>query len=84
MQNAAPLRKSFFVKYHERKFRIRFAFIEQDYLLNNVKNFSFWLSISVPNSSTELTKEPTIYDFIFLTALYFPKNDNKHPVEMRN
>ena len=54
--------------------------IEQDYLWNNVKNFSFWgylikMSNSVLNFSTESAK-PTIYDFLFFITLYSPKNHN--------
>ena len=54
--------------------------IEQDYLWNNVKSFSFWgylikMSNSVLNFSTESAK-PTIYDFVFLITLYSPKNHN--------
>ena len=40
--------------------------------------------ISVLNFSTESAKKPTIYDLLFLIAIYAPKNDNKHPSEMRN
>ena len=41
------------------------------------------------NFSTEFQykvslKETTIYNSIFLIALYSPKNDNKQPSEMRN
>ena len=42
------------------------------------------ISISVLNFSTESAKERTIYDFLFLIAIYSPKNDNKHPSKMRN
>ena len=34
--------------------------------------------------STESSEKPTIYDFSFFITIYFPKNDNKHPSEMRN
>ena len=56
--------------------------IEQDFLSKNVNKFSF--SFSVLNFSTESAKKTTIYDFIFLIALYSPKNDNKDPSETRN
>ena len=60
--------------------------IEQDYLWDNVKRFSFWgylikMANSVLNFSTESAK-PTIYDFLFLITLYSPKNHNKHPSEL--
>ena len=42
------------------------------------------ISISVLNFSTESTKKPTIYDSLFLIAIYSPENDSKHPSEMRN
>ena len=32
---------------------------------------------------TESSKKPTIYDLLFLAVIYFPKNDNKHPSEVR-
>ena len=35
------------------------------------------------NLSTESAKK-TIYNLLFLIALYSPKNDNKQPPEMRN
>ena len=40
--------------------------------------------ISVLNFSTESAKKPTIYDLLFLIAIYSPKNDSKHPSEMRD
>ena len=42
------------------------------------------ISISVLNFSTESAEKSAIYDMLFLTAIYSPKNDNKHPSEMRN
>ena len=42
------------------------------------------ISISVLNFSTNSAKKPTNYDLVFLTAIYSPKNDNKHPRKMRN
>ena len=39
------------------------------------------MSNTVLNFSTESAK-PSIYDFLFLIALYSPKNHNKHPSEM--
>ena len=41
---------------------------KRDYLLKNVKKISVW----------------DVYDLLFFITLYFPKNDNKHPSEMRN
>ena len=35
------------------------------------------------NFSTESAKKTTIYNLLFLIALYSPKNDNKQPSEMR-
>ena len=40
--------------------------------------------MSVLNVCTESTKERTVYDLLVLTAIYSPKNDNKHPSKMRN
>ena len=56
---------------------------------NMQKKFSFWgslikISISVQNFSTESAEKSTIYNLLFLVAIYSPKNDNKHPSEMRN
>ena len=42
------------------------------------------MSIPVLNFSTESVKELTIYDLLFLIAIYSPNNDNMHPSEMRN
>ena len=36
------------------------------------------------NFSTESAKKPTIYYLLFLIAIYSPKNDKRHPSEMRN
>ena len=38
------------------------------------------ISISVLNQ----VKRTIIHDLLFLIAIYSPKNDNKHPSEMRN
>ena len=42
------------------------------------------MSIPVLNFSTESAKELTLYDLLFLIAIYSPNNDNKHSSEMRN
>ena len=42
------------------------------------------MSIPVLNFSTASAKELTLYDLLFLCAIYRPSNDNKHPSEMRN
>ena len=42
------------------------------------------MSIPLLNSTIETAKELTLCDLLFLIAIYFPKNDNKHPSEMRN
>ena len=42
------------------------------------------MSISVLNFSTESDKKPTMFDLLFLIAIYSPKNDNEYPSEMRN
>ena len=41
------------------------------------------MSISVLNFTFN-TDKPSIYDLLFLVARYPPKNDKKHPSEMRN
>ena len=41
-------------------------------------------SIWALNFSTESAEKPTVFDFLFLVAIYTPKNVNKHPSEMRN
>ena len=63
--------------------------IEQGYLSNNVKKIQFLgclikTSISVLTFSTGSAKERTIYDLLFLIAIYSPKNNNKHPSKIRN
>ena len=42
------------------------------------------ISVLVLNFSAESAKKPTIYNLLFLIAIYFPKNNNKHPPEMGN
>ena len=42
------------------------------------------MSVRVLNFSTESPKELTLYDMLFLIAIYSPNNDNKHLSEMRN
>ena len=64
--------------------------IEQNYLSKIVEESVFGvfycakISISVLNFSTESVKKPTVYDLLFLIAIYYPKNDNKHSSEMRS
>ena len=62
--------------------------IAQDYPSKIVKKFSFGEFKRNINFSTEFSAEsdekPTIHDLLFLVAAYSPKNDNKHPSEMRN
>ena len=56
--------------------------IEQDYLSKNMKSFSFWGVYR--NIGTESAENSTIYDLLFLFAIFSPKNDNKHLPEIRN
>ena len=42
------------------------------------------MSIKVMNFSAESAKKPTLFDLLFLIAIYSPKNENKHPSETRN
>ena len=42
------------------------------------------LSMPVLNFSTKSGEKPTIYDLLFLVLIYSPKNNNKHPSEIRN
>ena len=42
------------------------------------------MSIPVLYFNTESAKELTLYDLLFLIAIYSPNNDNKHSSEMRN
>ena len=42
------------------------------------------MSIPVLNFSTESAKELTLYDLLFLIAIYSRDNGNKHPSEMTN
>ena len=61
--------------------------IEQSYLSNNVQNFSFGgclikTSVSVLTFTTKSAKERTIYDLLFLIAIYSPKNEMDIPVEL--
>ena len=53
--------------------------IEQNFSSKNIK-----ASIYVVNFSTELAKKRTIYDLLFLIAIYSPENGNKLPCDMRN
>ena len=40
-------------------------------------------SILVLNFNKESAKKPTVYVLLFFIAVYYPKDDNKHPSEMR-
>ena len=42
------------------------------------------MSIPVLNFSTESAKELTLYDLLFVNAIYSPNSYNQHPSEMRN
>ena len=42
------------------------------------------MSIPLLNFSTGSAKELTLYNFLFLNAIYSPNNDSKHPSEKRN
>ena len=57
-------------------------------IYRNFWKLSFWgvnkMSIQLLNFSTGSAKELTLYDFLFLNAIYSPNNDNKHPSEKRN
>ena len=62
---------------------------EQNYLLKDAKNSVFELfnkNINLSNEFQYWTAQETIwiYDLLFFIALYFPKNENKHPSEIRN
>ena len=78
------------IKHHEQKFRIKFAFqssIEQT-LYRNMWKLSFWGINKNVNSSTEfqywISKNLTLYDLLFLIAIYSPNSYNKHHSEMIN
>ena len=63
--------------------------IELDNVSKNAKKIPFLgnlikISISVLNFSAESVEKSTIYDLLFLVAIYSPKNGNKHPSDMRN
>ena len=51
-----------------------------DHLLKHVKNFGSNKKI---NFSNESVKKTTIYDFLFLIAIYFLQNVNKYISEMQ-
>ena len=36
------------------------------------------------NFINESIKKPTIYDLLFLSGIYSPKNINKYPAKMKN
>ena len=38
----------------------------------------------ITNFITESVKKPTIYDLLFLSGIYSPKNVNKYPSEIKN
>ena len=52
--------------------------IEQEHLPKNVKKFGPEKKI---NFSTESVKKPTIYDLLFIIAIYSLQNVNNHPCE---
>ena len=82
--------ESLSIKYNDQKFCIKIEQdIEQDCLSQNMKKIQFkgcfikiW--ISVLDFISEWAIEPATYDLLFLIAIYFSKNNNKHPFEIRN
>ena len=83
--------ENLFIKYHEQRFSIKFAFSGQHWTrlsIKECKKIQFLgclkISISVVKFSTESANERKIYDLLLLIAIYSPKNDNKHPSKMRN
>ena len=80
------------IKYYEQKCYIKFAFSGQHWTrlsMEKCKKNQFLgclikTSISVLNSNNESAKKPTVYDLLFLIAIYYPKNQNKRPSDMRN
>ena len=55
---------------------------EHYFLSKNSKKSQVWacliiISISVLDIGTKTAKKPTIYDLLFLTAIYFPKNSKQ-------
>ena len=55
--------------------------IEQDHLSKNVKKFGYDEKI---NFSNESVKKPTIYDLLFIIAVYCLQNVNTQSSEMKN
>ena len=55
--------------------------IEQDHLSKNVKKFGYEEKI---NFSNESVKKPTIYDLLFIIAVYCLQNVNTQSSEMKN
>ena len=55
--------------------------IEQDHLSKNVKKFGSDKKINISNESV---KKPTIYDLLFIIAIYSLQNVNKQSSEMKN
>ena len=54
---------------------------EQDHLSKNVKKFGYDEKI---NFSNESVKKPTIYDLLFIIAIYSLQNVNTQSSEMKN
>ena len=79
------------IKYHEQKFCIKFACSGQYWTgksIEKCKNPVFGVLIKITiwvlNFITESAKKPKVYHLLFFTAIYSPKNDNKHPSKKRN
>ena len=79
--------QNFSIKYHEQKFAFsgrHWTGLSNEKFKNSGFRVLIKISISVLNFSTESVKKPRIYDLLFLIATCSPKNDSKHPSEMRN
>ena len=55
-------------------------------LKNDMRGLVNFHQCSVPalNFNTESGKKLTLYDLLFLIAIYYPNNDSKRPSKMRN
>ena len=69
------------IKYHVQKFYVKIAFWGQHLTGLSIEKFKNSVFVVLKKKSA---KKPTIYDSLFLIAIYSPINDDRHPSEMSN
>ena len=88
MHRVVDYSKNLSIKYHKQKFCFKISFSVQYWTglsIETCKKFSVFRMLNKNiNFRIESVEKPTIFDLLFLIVIHSPKNDNKHPFEVRN